>query len=65
MLTPNDLERATPGFRRGYRDACDDRHDNPYPPGSWAADDWQEGYKAGLNDRAWAERNNAKRGEGK
>jgi hypothetical protein len=56
MLTPQALERCTPGYRRGYRDGYADNLDCPYPDGSWAAGDWSEGFEAGRNDRRWDER---------
>ena len=52
MLSPNQLERATPGYRRGYNDATSGRP--PVGPsdfrGVWEAKDYTDGFKAGAND---------------
>ena len=57
MLTPAALDRASQGFRRGYRDGAEGRPlVNPYEAGSFAAFDYAEGHKAGENDAAWAAR---------
>lgn len=48
MLTPAQLERATPAFRRGYNDAINDRPRNPQAaPGTFALCDYVEGYLVG------------------
>lgn len=46
MLTPQALERATPGFRRGYNDARCGRARAAITTGIWEAGDYAEGYSA-------------------
>ena len=55
MMTPNQLERATPGYRSGYTDAVRDKPNDPTHGGRHAATGWwkldyADGYKAGLTD---------------
>lgn len=52
------MDKATQGFRQGYRAGQDGTigiEANPHPRGSFAHFDWDEGHKAGVNDRKWAE----------
>ena len=52
MLTPNQLERASEQYRRGYTHAVKGQlKTNDNSPGSFGRADYDEGYKAGLNDR--------------
>jgi ribosome modulation factor len=47
-------DRATQGFRRGYREGLAGKEvSNPYDRWTFAAHDWAEGYRAGQNDRRW------------
>ena len=53
MMTPQQLNRATPGFRSGYSDAtrnmpCDPSHGGAHACGIWWSQDYHDGYKAGL-----------------
>lgn len=55
MLSPSALERATPGYRSGYSDAVrgmpnDPTHGNAHPISVWWKQDYEEGYRAALND---------------
>lgn len=58
MLTPNALERATPGFRRGYNDAANGRGVQHTAeeglPGTFAHTDYMDGYAAAENDMKWS-----------
>lgn len=61
MMTPRQLERATPGYRSGYNDAArdmpnDPTHGNAHGVSVWWRQDYADGYKAGLNDKAWSRR---------
>jgi hypothetical protein len=57
MLSPSQLERASAAYRRGYYDGY---YGRPTPAGtmppdySFAARDYDEGRRAGANDRLWA-----------
>ena len=45
-MTPQMLDRASQGFRRGYRDTYNGVTANPYQAGTFAAYDWDEGASA-------------------
>jgi hypothetical protein len=47
-MTPQMLDRASQGFRRGYRDAYEGNSVNPYPNGVFAYFDWIEGFDAAM-----------------
>jgi hypothetical protein len=51
MLSPSQLERATPGYRRGYNDATYNRAKATNFNGPWEAKDYEDGYNAALNDK--------------
>jgi hypothetical protein len=65
MLTPQALERATPGFRRGYNDARNGRPRAAIDGGVWEACDYAEGYaaaeKEASHERSLSERLRARR----
>jgi hypothetical protein len=63
MLTPQALERATPTYRRGYRDGYNKKEkDATWSPGTFLHLDYNDGYDAGANDRRWDdERRNKKK----
>ena len=55
MLSPNDLERGSQAYQKGYRDGY---NGNPASEGlallgTFVAHDYAEGYKAGGNDAKW------------
>lgn len=59
MLTPSALEKASVGFRSGYNDAQREMPNDPTHGGKhsttiWWEQDYEDGYKAGLNDRKWS-----------
>jgi hypothetical protein len=51
MMTPNMLERATPGYRRGYNDAINYREPATLFNGPWEKQDYCDGYRAGMIER--------------
>jgi hypothetical protein len=58
MLSAQALERASHYFRRGYNDGGTLGPRKPPPvEGTFAHTDYNEGYKAGLNDRYWGDFN--------
>lgn len=64
MLSPQTLERVSHSYRRGYYAGYfgEENKNNPVPecrgvPLKPFSDfDYSEGYKAGSNDRAWADK---------
>jgi hypothetical protein len=61
MLSPQTLNRVSNSYRRGYYDgyekseAVGEQTDGPFDR-PFANFDYSEGYKAGANDRLWADR---------
>lgn len=62
MLRPATLNRVSHSYRRGYYDGYDqkpnknmhvDRTDSGLPMKPFSDHDYQQGYKAGLNDFYW------------
>lgn len=54
MMSAQALERATHGFRIGYRDGYANKpFSEHYEKGSFAHHDYSEGYKAGANALLW------------
>jgi hypothetical protein len=53
MLSPQSLDRASQGFRYGYKDGYYGKPCREFASGSFAAFDYAEGRKAGENDRKW------------
>lgn len=61
MMTPGQLERATPGYRSGYNDAARDMPNDPTHGGKhgvdvWWKKDYADGYAAGIVDRNYSRR---------
>lgn len=62
MLSPNVLEKCTHSFRRGYKagyfggSQVDDLGPSDPMDRPFANYDYEEGFKAGKNDRLWAEK---------
>lgn len=60
MLSANALERASPGYRRGYVDAARGREVQYTAeeglPGTFAHTDYMDGYEAAKNDMKWSRR---------
>lgn len=51
MLTPNQLERATSQYRKGYMDAVYGKPKaNSHAPGTFGFRDYEDGYEAGRCD---------------
>ena len=64
MLSPSTLNRVSNSYRRGYYDGHDGKAnandavpttDNGVPLKPFSDFDYSEGYKAGANDRKWAD----------
>lgn len=64
MLSPATLERVSHSYRRGYYDGHEKRPhkndpipttDSGIPLKPFSDFDYDEGYKAGANDRKWAD----------
>jgi len=57
MMTPQMLDRASQGFRRGYRETKNDRQAvNPFQAGTFAHYDWNEGQSAAEAEYKYNER---------
>jgi hypothetical protein len=61
MLSDATLNRVSGDYRRGYRDGYAKRAENflgapdPFNGRPFATIDYSDGYKAGANDRKWAD----------
>ena len=65
MLSAQTLERVSCAYRKGYYDGYDGRDKfakvKPEYIKPFADHDYEEGYKVGQNDRAWAEHERAQK----
>ena len=57
MMTPNQLDRSSQAYQRGYRAgyASELEMEQPLPPdnGTFRERDYADGFAAGRNDRRW------------
>jgi hypothetical protein len=55
MLTPNQLNRTSAAYRRGYREGIEGK---PFEPqgdkGTFVFEDYRDGYLAGRDEMHWA-----------
>ena len=58
MLSPSTLNRVSASYRKGYYDGYQNKpnqyQSNPQLMKPFGKFDYQEGYKAGANDKKWA-----------